>query len=400
MAEEFPNAEILLGWMQEREAIRLKREAGELPPVSTDPVFQTASFCNVRREDDRVTRWLRDHWREPYRDDLDCWFSADGRALHQRARGAWRHHRAVALEPRPIPRRDGGAQSARSTARAGGLYDPRRPERHAEIRDLARHIFDPLWNAREAMRPRLGGTCQEFFERLLAFDDLGTFLAAQIVADTKHTPPLDQASDWRDFVASGPGSRRGLNIVMGRDAAASWTETAWRQAFDRLSEAIAPKLAELGFGDLDAQDRQNCLCETFKLWRARTTGRMPRRKYAGTGDSKPAAPKRPAALMMVTAITATACPHAMPELAAARDPEAAHILFHDLETRSAVDLKALAPYHVRRRSVDRGALAWPTRSTMSRCSSGRPAMRCRKNSSRPPTIRNGSRSRITTNLSG
>ena len=41
---------------REREAIRIKRERGDPPPWSADPIFQRGRFLNVFREDDRGTK--------------------------------------------------------------------------------------------------------------------------------------------------------------------------------------------------------------------------------------------------------------------------------------------------------------------------------------------------------
>jgi 5-hmdU DNA kinase, helical domain len=43
-------------WCKEREAIRIRREAGQPPPWSSDPIFQQGRFLNVFREDDRGTK--------------------------------------------------------------------------------------------------------------------------------------------------------------------------------------------------------------------------------------------------------------------------------------------------------------------------------------------------------
>jgi hypothetical protein len=43
-------------WCIEREAIRVRREAGQPPPWSHDPVFQKGRFLNVFREDDKGTK--------------------------------------------------------------------------------------------------------------------------------------------------------------------------------------------------------------------------------------------------------------------------------------------------------------------------------------------------------
>ena len=65
----------LLYWIHEREAARLRRAAGKSPPWTDDPILQEWSFCNVRREDDRVTRWIATNWRGPKCDDPDLWFA-------------------------------------------------------------------------------------------------------------------------------------------------------------------------------------------------------------------------------------------------------------------------------------------------------------------------------------
>ena len=53
---------------RERYNIYLSRVANDPPPWTEDPIFQKYKFCNVFREHDRVTIWLRENWREPYAD--------------------------------------------------------------------------------------------------------------------------------------------------------------------------------------------------------------------------------------------------------------------------------------------------------------------------------------------
>jgi len=43
-------------WCIEREGIRIRREAGESPPWSQDPIFRKGRFLNVFREDDKGTK--------------------------------------------------------------------------------------------------------------------------------------------------------------------------------------------------------------------------------------------------------------------------------------------------------------------------------------------------------
>lgn len=60
--------ERLVYWIREREAIRLKKEAGQPRPWTDDEILDTYRFCNVRRMDDKVSKWLLENWYKPYFD--------------------------------------------------------------------------------------------------------------------------------------------------------------------------------------------------------------------------------------------------------------------------------------------------------------------------------------------
>ena len=116
-------------------------------------------------------------------------------------------------------------------------------------------------------RNHVGFTLEETYEYLLNFPYLGSFMAAQIVADLKYTPILEDADDWHTFAASGPGSRRGLNIVCGREHEARWKEKEWHETLLELREKIAPMFREEGWEVPHAQDTQNICCEFSKYTR-------------------------------------------------------------------------------------------------------------------------------------
>jgi hypothetical protein len=94
-------------------------------------------------------------------------------------------------------------------------------------------------------------------------------MGGQIVADLKYVAPLRHAADWHTFAAPGPGSRRGLNRVLGRPVNARWKDDEWRCELRRLHNSLQPQLEGTGLGELHAQCLQNCLCELDKYERAR-----------------------------------------------------------------------------------------------------------------------------------
>jgi 5-hmdU DNA kinase-like protein len=69
------NLEEFSHFINERHAIKLRKESGAPRPWTRDPFLGEFRFCNVNREDDRVTRWLAKNWRKPHAKDPDLWFA-------------------------------------------------------------------------------------------------------------------------------------------------------------------------------------------------------------------------------------------------------------------------------------------------------------------------------------
>ena len=65
----------LLQFIHAREDVRKRREAGMPWPWTDNPILQRYKFCNVRREDDRVTREIARMMRRPHERDRDLWFA-------------------------------------------------------------------------------------------------------------------------------------------------------------------------------------------------------------------------------------------------------------------------------------------------------------------------------------
>jgi alpha-glutamyl/putrescinyl thymine pyrophosphorylase clade 1 len=265
-------------FVTERYDIYLRRQAGEPAPWTKDPILQRYRFCNVRREDDRVTRWLHDHWLRPHEANTDLWFAMVVARLINKPESLeecgfpipWRpaHWRKV------LNARKQRGETVFSAAYMIRAIEAKNGETKVDY--LAKYVLAPLWAARSKF-PR-HSTLDELHQWLLSFYGMGSFLAAQVLADIKWAKSLRQAADWRTFAASGPGSCRGLNRVCGQPVTAPWKEPEWRTRVLELRQAVLPLLPK-ALRDLDAQNIQNALCEFDKYMRAKNGEGRPKQLF-------------------------------------------------------------------------------------------------------------------------
>jgi hypothetical protein len=115
--------------------------------------------------------------------------------------------------------------------------------------------------------------------------NFGTFQAGQNVACIKYVEPFLSAHDWWTWAYSGDGSRKGLNIALGRPIDARWDETAWLSALRKLRAELTPRMVAAGVPDLHCADFQNVLCETSKIWRVAHDGGKLKKSYTPTGPT-------------------------------------------------------------------------------------------------------------------
>jgi hypothetical protein len=271
--------ETFINFIIERDAIRERREAGLPKPWTADKILAGYRFTNVRREDDPVTKWIRVNWRDPHKDDPDLWFAVYVARIFNQPATLARIGYPVPFSPAYLtevvssPNSDGS-----SIFRAAYIIPSDTAHKGRPKVDYLVEKFEKAWAEREFFRP-LATTLESYHTHLTeSLSGVGSFLAGQIVADLKFVEPLLSAVDWKTFAASGPGSRAGLNFLLGRDAKAPWTEDAWRGAFRKLREQIDSDLQRSGF-DLSGQDLQNCLCEMSKYARALTGKGRPKQKF-------------------------------------------------------------------------------------------------------------------------
>lgn len=282
MNQKFPLLDTFVWYLNERWSIHQKRLKGLPPPWTDDSALQKYRFCQVRREDDRVTRWIHENWLRPHADDPDLWHAIYIARIYR--------PEALTIIGWPEPwglRRKGALQRARAYQRAGNKVftaaytlhccDPA-PPGDCKMTAYYEIIFNQLWQNRKFLQPTKSDMLMDVRDRLVTQYNIGNFMAAQIIADTKFGNTLRNASDWDTFAVGGPGSLRGLNRVCGRELNQRWREADWHATLLEVRKTIRSSLPK-ALRDLDAQNVEHGLCELDK-WCRVAEGRRPKQVYS------------------------------------------------------------------------------------------------------------------------
>jgi len=257
-------------------------------PWTGDPILQAYRFCNVYRELDTVTQWIRQKWSPKLGGHPDAWFwmvvarlvnhpttlAAAGFDLRREWEGYNDTNFFTIMETR----------KAQGVKAFGSAYivstNGHTMEKHLYLDD---HVLTPLWRNKHAYRPTPTDTLASFHKRLITANGLGSFMAAQVVADTKNThgDHLHTAEDWWTWAAPGPGSMRGLSRVLFQDKDHRFRDAQFLVDLNELQDYVNAAFVKRGWQKLCAQDVQNCLCEFDKYERVRLGQGKPRQRYAG-----------------------------------------------------------------------------------------------------------------------
>lgn len=289
-----------------------------------DPVLAQYSFCNVFRELDKTTKWFADNVRDPlskkrdprlllatvvfrmfnrietgeavFKDDnllgdhsaFDD-FTAHGNTTHLKAaikrrlgdRGPFVTGSYIIAGPAGMKKLDGILEVIKRFYTQKQLWMP--------------DAVDLRWNEATEKMQRMKVSLQQAHGWFSQFDYLGKFHSYEIVTDLRHTFLLGKAVDIHTWANPGPGCRRGMNRVMGRDkkakdwdnpeellnemdivleeSAAQWPDFAHKMR-DRYPKIKTPMEWEM-------RDVEHTLCEFDKYRRTIDGDGRPRGKYRG-----------------------------------------------------------------------------------------------------------------------
>lgn len=283
-------------WATEREKIRQRRALGQPRETWTDdPIMAAYRFCNVSREDDRTTVWIKKNVRDPFDADGDeknlflamavCRFfnlpeslgllvsegilvagkALDLHALHdclQDYKDSYKGNRVFAAAYMV------GAPPNPRTAKFG-------TEKIAYVCGVLNDATPPAARTREGYVTELN---KQF--------GFANFMSGQIAADMAYTFVLRDAPDHLTWAPRGPGAVRGMNRALGRPIDRSMTQEEYVE-IGKIQMSMLPK-------DI-VEDRKltlhdvasNVNCETDKYLRGGGSRRF------GAGSAKPKARKVP-----------------------------------------------------------------------------------------------------------
>lgn len=281
-------------FIRERHNIHIKKERGDKRPWTKDPILQSYRFCNVYRELDTVTIWIRENWRDPFKNDPNVWFVMtvarvvnwpDSLYELSAAITDSRDSGNVGWNPKTFVR-ELDARKTRGEKVWTGAYMIH-ADRHAtgsKAAYYAAEVLTPIWEARKDGQVAFETSLSTAHTWLMQFRDMGSFMAGQVVCDAKYTPALKDAKDWWTWAAPGPGSLRGMSRIEFGDLGTKYSAVEWREALRELQTKVDPLIAKANMPRLHAQDLQNCLCEFDKYQRVLHGEGRPRSLYPGKGE--------------------------------------------------------------------------------------------------------------------
>jgi hypothetical protein len=261
----------------ERERIRKRKEDEKLPrPWSDDPIFRSTRFTNIRREDDKVTKWIKHNWREPYQNHTSLPFAmCMARMINWPDTLEYLGFPEVWEPQRFIDEMTDRSMMGHKVWTSAYMVTGGYSEGGETKQQIIARVLNNAWlRAPKIVGVRALGEAQYILEGIKG---MGTFLCAQVIADLKYTPILAKATDWYEFCAPGPGSTMGLNFLAGRDQYKTISPINFYKEVNRLRPLIKQ---ETGY-DLTAHDAQNCLCEFSKYVRIKYLGGRGKTGYDG-----------------------------------------------------------------------------------------------------------------------
>lgn len=259
--------------MHERQRIFLKRQRNEPPPWTKDRVLAGYKFCNVYREQDTVTRWIRENWcGGQFAPHKNLWFAmCIARQINWPPALAaigfpweWKPDEALAILQNRAQRKEKNYSSAYMLTAQGftGVDKPTITVKH-----VLQSVYNKAWKQPPPFTS-LEAAFNWFLEPEPKLYGWGPFTAYEVVTDLRHTRYLSEAPDIQTWANAGPGAKRGLNRLYKRPLDYKFVGV---QALHEMRELLAWLKCERDTNllpQLEMRDVEHVCCELDKYFRA------------------------------------------------------------------------------------------------------------------------------------
>ena len=252
--------------------------------------MQTQRFCNIFREDDTVTRWVKEHVRDPLDNSpslvqavgIARWFNyiPTLEVLKEHSLfDKWDSRKAIEVLS---PLRD------RKVKIFTAAYLIASPKGLKKLEGICKYIDDFVAQAPgiqsqiEDQSPR---SLEESWGLIREVRGIGDFMSYEIVTDLRHTGLLNQAHDIDTWANPGPGAARGASRVLDLPRE-QWIEQRHKERLNEvmlglLSLSRDAKYWQPKWPPWEMRDAEHTLCEFDKYERCRLGEGKTRQKFKG-----------------------------------------------------------------------------------------------------------------------
>lgn len=270
-------------WVREREKIRIAKEAGKPKPWTRNLTMRDVRWCNVRRMDDKVSRWLLDNWYPKTKVSRAQKLANAGMARLINWPDSLQH--AIKAKLNKKWDKDLGLLCFRNVQKLQGkLFTGAYIINGIAGQDKITTVVNQFQSLYEQPELLNDYSMEETHTALQNVLGIGSFIAGQMVADLRYV----HDGVWTDrhrWAPLGPGSRRGIAWLQGWDGIGDLPNLK-QSDFETLLTLVikearkkVPKIID--DRKLEAHDFQNCLCEYDKYMRLlNNTGRI-KNSYPG-----------------------------------------------------------------------------------------------------------------------
>lgn len=274
-------------WVVEREKCRKGRENNLPKPWTEDKHIANYRYCNVNRNDDTVTKWIFKNVIANHDDSPYLWFNLVIARFLNNPNSLRELEFIEQWDPEQFMWTLDKLQVEGEKIFNGAYMI------HAKTKGVPKHhylgecIFTPMWEARDTVPGinMFGYTplCAEWDAWLRGFYGMGGFMRNQIITDMKYAPSLLMgAGDRGAYIQPGPGTKKGLNILNGRDMASQ--KGNYFLELDVLRAVLKSDTRLRGIKSYwdDLNNVSNCCCEFSKYSKLLMGLGRPKAKYPGS----------------------------------------------------------------------------------------------------------------------